>query len=53
MPEQIKHMLDAISVGAVISTILGILPAATAVLTFIWTLIRLYETKTVQGWLNK
>lgn len=42
---------NAIDVGAMSvlgATLLGWLPQATAVLSFIWVVIRLYETATVQ-----
>jgi hypothetical protein len=29
------------------------LPAIAAVFTILWTAIRIYETKTVQGWIGK
>jgi hypothetical protein len=28
------------------------LPAVAAIFTIVWTAIRIWETKTVQGWLN-
>ena len=48
VPEQIKIAGDALSVGAVIGAITGILPAIAALFTIIWTAIRIYETETVQ-----
>ena len=53
MEEQAKHWLDAISIGAVAATLAGWLPALAALASLIWTGIRIYETKTVQGWLRK
>lgn len=46
--DSVFHPLDGVSIMAVIGTLLGYLPTATAVLTFIWTVIRLYETDTIQ-----
>ena len=52
-PETTKYMIDALSLATVLGTIMSWLPAVAAVFTIIWTLIRIYETKTVQGWLGK
>ena len=51
--EATKHAVDAISVVTVIGTLAEILPAVAALFTIIWTSFRIYETKTVQGWLGK
>jgi hypothetical protein len=51
--ETIKHAADGISVITVIGTLAEILPAVAALFTIIWTGFRIYETKTVQGWLKK
>lgn len=53
LPEQTKLVGDAVSIGTVLGAITGALPAIAAVLTIIWTAIRIWETKTVQGWRNK
>lgn len=53
LPEQVKVVGDAVSIGAVAGAIVGILPAVAAVLTIVWTAIRIYETRTVQGWLGR
>jgi hypothetical protein len=34
-------------------TLMSWLPSIAALFTIIWTAIRIYETKTVQGWLKK
>lgn len=51
--EQLKHFGDVLSVGTVLGTIAGYLPAIAAVVTIIWTGIRIWETKTVQQWLKR
>lgn len=51
--EQTKHIVDAISIGTVAGTLAGILPSVAAIFTIVWTLIRIYETKTVQKLLGK
>jgi len=52
-PETFKYIVDAASFFTVIGTITSMLPAVAALFTIIWTAIRIYETKTVQGWLGK
>lgn len=51
--ETIKSVGDALSVGTVIATIAGWLPAVAALVTIIWTGIRIFETRTVQRWLGR
>ena len=52
-PEQIKVTGDILSVGAVVSTLMGWLPAVAALFTIVWTAIRIWETKTVQSLLKR
>lgn len=47
--ESIKHVGDAVAVGTLAATLMSWLPSATAILTFLWVLVRLYETQTVQN----
>jgi hypothetical protein len=51
--DAIKYAVDAASIFTVVGTIVSVLPAVAAIFTIIWTVIRIYETKTVQGWLGK
>lgn len=51
--EQTKHVVDAISIGTVAGTLAGILPSMAAIFTIVWTVIRIYETKTVQKLLGR
>lgn len=53
MSEHTKHALDAAAVVGTIGTIAGYLPAVAALFTIIWTVIRIYETKTVQRLLGR
>lgn len=46
--EQVKQLGDAISILTVVGTLAELLPAIAAVLTIVWTAIRIYETDTVQ-----
>jgi len=51
--EQIKHLGDALSVGTIIATIAGWLPAIAAFVSIIWGVLRILETRTVQKLLGK
>ena len=53
IPEGLKHLADMASIATLLGTLAQMLPHVAAVLTIIWTGIRIYETKTVQGWLGK
>jgi hypothetical protein len=49
----VKATGDAVSIVTVVGTLANMLPAVAALLTIIWTTIRIIETETVQGWLGK
>lgn len=51
--ETTKHIVDAFSVLTMLGTLMQWLPSVAALVTIVWTSIRIYETKTVQGWLKK
>jgi hypothetical protein len=51
--EAAKHAVDALSVITVLGTLMETLPAIAALFTIIWTGIRIWETKTVQKFINK
>jgi len=51
--EGTKQAVDAVSVLTVVGTIGDLLPPMAALFTLVWTGIRIYETKTVQGLLGK
>ena len=48
-----KHIIDGASIATVMGTLMNWLPAVAALFSIVWTAIRIYETKTVQGWLKK
>lgn len=48
-----KHVIDALSVMTVLGTLVDALPSIAALFTIVWTAIRIYETRTVQGWIAK
>lgn len=45
----VKHIIDGLSLVTVVGTLTDELPAIAALFSIIWTLIRIYETKTVQS----
>ena len=51
--EPSKQVMDVVSVFTVIGTLGEILPPLAALVTIVWTGIRIYETETVQRWLGK
>jgi hypothetical protein len=48
LSDDTKHMGDLVSVGVTMATIANWLPAIAALMTIVWTLIRIWETATVQ-----
>lgn len=53
VPGAVKASVDVASAGIAVGTIAQLLPHVAAILTIIWTLIRILETDTVQGWLGR
>lgn len=51
--EPVKQLGDAVSVFTVVATLAQWLPAIAAIFTIVWTIIRIFETKTVRSWLGK
>jgi hypothetical protein len=51
--EHTKHVIDWTSIGIALGTLMQILPSIAAALSIVWSVIRIYETKTVQRWLGK
>ena len=51
--ELVKAAVDGLSIITVIGTLSELLPPLAALFTIIWTAIRIYETKTVQGLFKK
>ena len=51
--ETVKYVLDGVSLLTVLGTLVEALPAIAAVLSIIWSLIRIWESKTVQNWLKR
>lgn len=53
LPDGLKHALDATSIVALLGSLISVLPAIASVLTIAWTMIRIYETPTVQALLHR
>lgn len=53
VPGSVKASVDVVSAGIVVGTIAQLLPHIAAILTIFWTLIRIYETDTVQGFIRR
>jgi hypothetical protein len=48
MDESVKHIIDGVSIVATVGTLIEMLPSIAALLTIVWTGIRIFETDTVQ-----
>ena len=46
--EQVKSLGDGLSLTVAVGTLVQILPSVAAILTIVWTAIRIYETETVK-----
>jgi len=53
LPEGVKLAGDILSMATLLGSLASLLPAIAATLTIVWTVIRIYETKTVQRMLGK
>ncbi len=49
----VHRFWDAISIGTLLATLAGWLPHLASLVTLVWGLIRIYETKTVQKLLGR
>jgi hypothetical protein len=52
MSEHTKMAIDGLSVATAFAALATWLPPLAALASLVWSLIRIYETKTVQGWLH-
>ncbi len=53
LPETAKLAGDVLSIATLLGSLAHILPSVAAILTIVWTVIRIYETATVQRLLGK
>ena len=51
--EQSKIVMDGVSLSTVVGALMGWLPAIAALLTIVWTAIRIWETKTIQNLISR
>ena len=48
LDEGMKHTIDLVSVTTVFGTLMGALPEIAALFSIAWSILRIYETDTVQ-----
>ena len=53
MNDHAKAVIDLSSITVVLATLVEWLPAVAALASLIWSIIRIYETQTVQRWVEK
>jgi hypothetical protein len=53
LSEATLHVLDGSAPATFLGVTLNLIPQATTVIVFLWVLVRLYETDTVQCWVHK
>jgi hypothetical protein len=53
MQEETKTVVDVLAIGGTLGTIAGVLPPLAALITIIWTCLRIWETATVQKFFKK
>ena len=53
MQEEAKAAIDVVAVTTTVSTLMGWIPAVAAALSIIWTVIRIFETETIQNLIHK
>tara|TARA_R110000803_G_scaffold46081_2_gene96769 strand:+ start:579 stop:752 length:174 start_codon:yes stop_codon:yes gene_type:complete len=53
MDDHAKTIVDLSSITVVLATLVEWLPAVAALASLIWSVIRIYETETVQRWIRK
>ena len=53
MQEETKAVVDVLAIGGTLGTVAGVLPPLAALITIIWTCLRIWETDTVQKLLKK
>ena len=51
--ETVKHVTDGLSILTAVGTLAEILPALAALFSLVWSLIRIWETQTVQDWIKR
>ena len=53
MQEEAKNAVDALAVTTTVSTLMGWLPAVAAALSIVSTVVRIFETNTIQNLIHR
>ena len=53
IPDSVKNLIDVLSVGTMLGALFQMLPNIAALLTIVWTIIRIFESRTIQGLLGR
>lgn len=53
LPKGTLHIADALSITTLLASMANALPSVAALLTIVWTALRIYETKTVQSLIGR
>lgn len=53
MTDATKTAIDGLSISTILLSLLEKMPEIAALVALVWTLIRIYETHTIQRWLGK
>jgi hypothetical protein len=53
MQEEAKAVVDVVAVTTTVSTLMGWLPAVAAALSIVWTVVRIFETNTIQNLIHR
>lgn len=48
-----KAVVDGLSIATVIATLVEMLPSIAAIFSIVWSVIRIWETDTVQRWVGR
>lgn len=51
--QAMKGAGDFVSISVVLGTLASVLPSMAALLSIVWSAIRIWETRTVQRWLGR
>ena len=51
--EGAKQIIDLVSVTTIFGTLMGALPSIAAIFSIAWSVLRIYETKTVQSFISR
>lgn len=52
-PDHMKTAVDGAALGVTLGTVAQWLPAVAAIFSIVWTVIRIWETQTIQNFIKK